>query len=162
MTDTLAVTQAISLAPGMQMTPTGAIISDAITLADFFTGLKNCERVANWSMWALGDILCYGEARGDWGEMYSQALGLLDGVEPVTPWAAKFSLPFCVATALRYKDCTPSRFTEETILDETTLALAANISFDTKEDLASMYPAARPSRVMVRLHNGATDEATVD
>ena len=76
MSDTLAVTQAISLAPGMQMTPTGAIISDDITLDDFFTGLKNCERVANWSMWALGDILCYGEARGDWGEMYSQALGL--------------------------------------------------------------------------------------
>ena len=95
-------------------------------------------------------------------EIYSQALGLLDGVEPVTPWAAKFSLPFCVATALRYKDCTPSRFTEETILDETTLALAEKISFDTKEDLDSMYPAAWPSRVMVRLQNGASYETQVD
>ena len=76
MTDTLAVTQAISLAPGIQMTPTGAIISDDITLDEFCTGLQNCQTLANASMWAIGDLLAYGEMRGDWGEMYTQALDL--------------------------------------------------------------------------------------
>ena len=40
--------------------------------------------------------------------------------------------------------------------------MAEKISFDTKEDLDSMYPAAWPSRVMVRLQNGASYETQVD
>jgi hypothetical protein len=76
MTDTLAVTQAISLAPGVQMTPTGAIISEDVTLEGFCQALQNCQTLANASLWALGDLLLYGEARGDWGEMYTQAIDL--------------------------------------------------------------------------------------
>ncbi|MDA1240999.1 MAG: MmgE/PrpD family protein, partial [Chloroflexi bacterium] len=43
--------------------------------------------------------------------LYTQALGLLGGMEPTTPYAAKFSLPFCVAAALVHGGLAPERFT---------------------------------------------------
>jgi 2-methylcitrate dehydratase PrpD len=95
-------------------------------------------------------------------EIYSQALSLLEGVEPSSPWAAKFSLPFCVATALRYKDCSPSRFTDTTITDPHTLALAQKISFRTSSRLDEMYPEAWPSVVKISLRNGSLLQTQVD
>ncbi|MEX2373936.1 MAG: MmgE/PrpD family protein, partial [Dehalococcoidia bacterium] len=56
--------------------------------------------------------------------IYRQGLGLLEGMEPVTPYAAKFSLPFAVAAALRFGDLGLERFTDDSIRDEATLALA--------------------------------------
>jgi|TARA_B110000438_G_scaffold194656_1_gene186282 2-methylcitrate dehydratase PrpD len=95
-------------------------------------------------------------------EIYSQALGLLEGVEPISPWAAKFSLPFCVATALRYRDCSPSRFTDTTITDPHTLALAQKINFRTSSRLDEMYPEAWPSVVKISLRNGVLLQTQVD
>ena len=95
-------------------------------------------------------------------EIYSQALSLLEGVEPVSPWAAKFSLPFCVATALRYRDCSPSRFTDTTITDPYTLALAQKINFKTSSRLDEMYPEAWPSVVKISLRNGVLLQIQVD
>lgn len=95
-------------------------------------------------------------------EIYSQALGLLEGVEPISPWAAKFSLPFCVATAIRYRDCRPSRFTNTTIVDSHTLELADKISFKTSPRLDQMYPEAWPSVVKISLQNGATLQTQVN
>ena len=69
-------TQALRLTAGILMTPTGAVISEDITLDEFCDGLKNCQSIANSSMWTLGDLLAYGDSRGDWGEMYTQALDL--------------------------------------------------------------------------------------
>jgi hypothetical protein len=69
-------TQALRLTAGILMTPTGAVISEDITLDEFCDGLKNCQSIANSSMWTLGDLLVYGDSRGEWGEMYTQALDL--------------------------------------------------------------------------------------
>jgi hypothetical protein len=69
-------TQALRLTAGILMTSTGAVISEDITIEEFCDGLKNCQALANSSMWTLGDLLAYGESRGEWGEMYTQALDL--------------------------------------------------------------------------------------
>lgn len=94
--------------------------------------------------------------------IYTQALGLLDGMEPTSPYAAKFSLPFCVAAALRFGELSPSRFTAESIADPQTLALADRIEMTTDESLDRLYPAAWPSIVRIRLLDGSEHEARVD
>jgi len=94
--------------------------------------------------------------------IYTQALGLLEGMEPVTPYAAKFSLPFCVATALRHGDLSPQRFTEEAIADARTLALAERIGFTTDATLDALYPAAWPAAVALTLRSGERIEERVD
>ncbi|MDA0270500.1 MAG: MmgE/PrpD family protein [Chloroflexi bacterium] len=94
--------------------------------------------------------------------VYSQALGLLGGMEPVTPYAAKFSLPFCVASALRFRDLAPQRFSDETIADEATLALTSRVTFETDPALDALYPAAWPSIVAITMRSGERLEARID
>ena len=95
-------------------------------------------------------------------QIYEQALDLLDGMEPSTPYAAKFSLPFCIATALEFGDLGPNRFTDETIQNHSTLALADRVSFSTDPNLDAAYPEAWPSVVSVRLIDGIELTARVD
>jgi len=64
----------VHLTDGIQITPTGALIDPTITFDEFCLGLQNCQQVANGALWTLGDLLLYGEQRGEWSEMYSQAL----------------------------------------------------------------------------------------
>tara|TARA_R110000824_G_scaffold140651_5_gene306792 strand:- start:4702 stop:5235 length:534 start_codon:yes stop_codon:yes gene_type:complete len=66
--------EGMTLASGITMTPIGAVISDDLTFEDFEEGLKNCQVMANASLWTLGDILLYAEAK--WGEKYAQAIEL--------------------------------------------------------------------------------------
>ena len=94
--------------------------------------------------------------------IYEQALGLLDGVEPTTPYAAKFSLPFCIAAALQFGDLGPGRFSESTIREQTTLALADKVSFSTDPELDAEYPATWPSVVTITLNDGSEVSARVD
>jgi len=94
--------------------------------------------------------------------IYEQALGLLDGMEPTTPYAAKFSLPFCIASALRFGDLGPDRFSDSTILEASTLALADRVSFETDPLLDACYPASWPSVVTVTRTDGSEVSARVD
>ena len=94
--------------------------------------------------------------------IYSQALQLLAGVEPTAPYAAKFSLPFCVAVALVYGDLGPGRFSESTIHEEVTLDLASRVSFTTDPELDSVYPERWPSIVTIVLTNGERITERVD
>ncbi|MBM3139734.1 MAG: MmgE/PrpD family protein [Chloroflexi bacterium] len=94
--------------------------------------------------------------------LYRQALGLLAGVEPHSPYAAKFSLPFCVASALIHGDLAPQRFTDDTIADRETLALTERVSFTTDPELDVLYPRAWPSVVTVTTTAGNTVTERVD
>jgi len=95
-------------------------------------------------------------------QIYRQALGLLDGVEPTTPYAAKFSLPFAIASALRFGDLGLDRFTDGAIQDQATLALADRITFAPDSDLDQLYPAAWPSIATVRLRDGSERTSRID
>jgi 2-methylcitrate dehydratase PrpD len=95
-------------------------------------------------------------------QIYRQGLGLLEGVEPVTPYAAKFSLPFAVAAALRFGDLGLDRFTDESIQDAETLALADRITFAPDPELDRLFPAAWPSIATARLTDGTERTARID
>lgn len=95
-------------------------------------------------------------------QIYRQGLGLLEGVEPVTPYAAKFSLPFAVAAALRFGDLGLDRFTDESIQDAQTLALADRITFAPDPELDRLFPAAWPSIATARLMDGTERTARID
>jgi hypothetical protein len=80
-TDTLMLADApmeagrpIRIAPGVQMTHVGAVINPTLDFENFCHALQNCQQIANGALWTLGDLLLYGESRGDWGEMYTQAV----------------------------------------------------------------------------------------
>ena len=66
----------MEIAGGVTLTRMGAVIAKNMTSDEFCHGLQNCQKLANASMWAIGDLLVYGEGRGDWGEMYTQAIDL--------------------------------------------------------------------------------------
>jgi len=76
MTDALVrhADHAITLAEGVVLTDSGCAIDHDISIEVFCSALQNVQALANATMWALGDLLLYGEARGDYGEMYTQAL----------------------------------------------------------------------------------------
>ena len=93
---------------------------------------------------------------------YAQGLELLDGMEPVTPYAAKFSLPFCVAAALVHGELSPARFTEQEIAAEETLALASRVTYAADPAFDARYPREWPSLVRVTTTGGETYEAQVD
>jgi hypothetical protein len=67
---------AVPVGAHLTLTEIGLVISGDLTFDDFCTGLKQCQGIANGALWTLGDLLVYGESRGEWGEMYSQALDL--------------------------------------------------------------------------------------
>ena len=71
-----SIGKALPIGNDIYMTPTGAIIDQDVSFDDFCIGLQNCQKVANGAMWTLGDLLVYGEGRGEWGHMYTQALDL--------------------------------------------------------------------------------------
>lgn len=95
-------------------------------------------------------------------QIYSQGLDLLDGVEPTTPYAAKFSLPFAVAAALRFGDLGLDRFTDDAIVDSGTLALAERITFAPDPELDRLFPAAWPSIATATLKDGGIRTARID
>lgn len=94
--------------------------------------------------------------------VYRAALGLLEGVEPTTPYAAKFSLPFCVAAALRFGDLGLGRFTDASIEDAETLRLADRITFAPDAALDALYPRQWPSILEATLTSGETIVERVD
>ena len=94
--------------------------------------------------------------------MYSQGLELLDGMEPETPYAAKFSLPYCIAAALVHGDLAPQRFSDDAIVDARTLALASRVGYAADSELDADYPARWPSIVRLTTTDGERLERRVD
>ncbi len=94
--------------------------------------------------------------------IYGQALGLLEGMEPTTPYAAKFSLPYCVAVALVHGDLASNRFSDQAITETEVLALSKRISFAPDPNLDALYPAAWPSVVTITTTDGRVLEHRID
>jgi 2-methylcitrate dehydratase PrpD len=92
-------------------------------------------------------------------ETYGATLALCDRPRPSTPYEAKFSLQFCVASALLRGNAGLGAFGEDSIRDERVLALASRVSVRVEPGIESRYPGEWPARVRVRLANGETLEA---
>ncbi len=93
---------------------------------------------------------------------YPAALDLLEKVELSGPYAAKFHLPFCVATALIYGEVGLEAFSEERLKDPVILQLLPKIELRREEAFAGVYPEKWPSIVEVTVEGGETYQATVE
>jgi 2-methylcitrate dehydratase PrpD len=93
-------------------------------------------------------------------ETYSLAAQLCDR-NPQNMLAAKFSIPFAVATLLVHGRTDVTCFTPEAVRSEAVQALAKRVEVKEDPRLTAMMPARRPSRVRVTLKSGETLEAEV-
>lgn len=94
--------------------------------------------------------------------VYQAALDLLEEVEPTTPYVAKFSLPFCVATALRYGHVNTGDFTEARLQDPDLLELMERINTRSDPQLSKQYPAKWPAWVEITTRDGKSLKGSSD
>ena len=66
----------IALSTGIKLTDTGANIDADVSREVWAEALRQCQSLANASVWALGDLLVYAHDHPEWGETYSQFLEL--------------------------------------------------------------------------------------
>lgn len=83
----------------------------------------------------------------------------LDHPAPGNMLAAKFSLPFSIATTIVNGAATLDAFRDAAREDPATRALAARVSVDEDPSLTAMLPALRPARVTLTLADGRVFEA---
>ncbi len=94
--------------------------------------------------------------------VYQAAVDLLNDVEPTTPYVAKFSLPFCVATALRYGHVNTGDFTEARLEDPDLLELMGRINIRSDPQLSMQYPAKWPAWVAITTRDGKSLKGSSD
>ena len=75
---------------------------------------------------------------------------------PPTPYAAKFSTPFCMAVGFVYRKAGLSQFTEARVHDPAVLALAAKIRYEV--DPANEYPRKFTGHLRAALHDDTHKE----
>ncbi len=93
-------------------------------------------------------------------ETYSLAAQLCDQ-NPQNMLAAKFSIPFAVATLIAHGRTDVTCFNPEVVRNGSVQALAQRVKVTEDPKLTAMMPARRPSRVRVTLKNGEKLEAEV-
>ena len=85
-------------------------------------------------------------------ESYGLAAELNDP-NPQNMLAAKFSLPFAIATALVNKHSKVMSFAGDALNNETTLMLAQNVNVTENSSMTKMLPDFRPAKVNIKLKN---------
>ncbi|MBW1973091.1 MAG: MmgE/PrpD family protein [Deltaproteobacteria bacterium] len=94
--------------------------------------------------------------------LYSQALDLLNKVKPTTPFFAKFSLPFCIATAVIYRKVDLDAFTEQRLKDQSILRMMEKIFVKRDEMLSNLYPEKWSAIVTIVTKDGSSYQKRVD
>jgi len=94
--------------------------------------------------------------------LYPAALDLLERVEAREPYAAKFNIPFCVATALAYGQVGLSAFTTDRLGDPKIQEVVRRISLVRDSELAKVYPECWPAAVEITTKAGQTHAARID
>lgn len=86
--------------------------------------------------------------------IYQGALDLLAHVEPTTPYFAKFNLPFCVASALRFGHAHLADFSPERIRNPEIIQMMQKIRIQSDPELSAVYPRKWPARVEIIKRSG--------
>jgi 2-methylcitrate dehydratase PrpD len=93
---------------------------------------------------------------------YSVATAIADNPSPVTTHQAQFSIPYCVAVALRFGRARMAEFEQERIKDPETTAVMQRIEVVSEDELSAMAPAKRPAIVEITTNEGRTFSHRVD
>ena len=94
-------------------------------------------------------------------DTYRVALDITDRIDPHTPYEAKFSIQYAVATGLLEGRAGLEDFTDEHIADREIQRLLSRTHAREQPEFTANYPAAWASTVRVTLADGAQREATV-
>ncbi|MFQ5848749.1 MAG: MmgE/PrpD family protein, partial [Candidatus Methylomirabilales bacterium] len=94
--------------------------------------------------------------------LYSAALDLLERVEAVSPYAAKFNIPYCLASALVRGRVGLEDFTEAGIGDRAVRQLMAAVVLERDPELDQVYPDRWPAIVTIETAAGERYESRVD
>ncbi len=94
--------------------------------------------------------------------LYGAALDLCERVEATSPYAAKFNIPFCVATAVRYGKVGPEAFTEERLEERDIKELVRRVVLKRDDELDDAYPGKWPAIVELVTRDGRREEVRVD
>jgi 2-methylcitrate dehydratase PrpD len=95
-------------------------------------------------------------------DTYQAALDLCDNPEPETPYAAKFSLQYCVASALCRGEVGLSDFSPAAISSTEIRTLLPRIKPRLKTVLEKRYPAEWPVHLRIVLEDGRSVESSID
>jgi len=156
----------------------GSVVSDSFSpeamteaLGERFEIARNyfkmhaCCRYNHGTLDALEEILAQRPLKADEVkavdvETYSLAAQLCDR-NPQNMLAAKFSIPFAVATLIVHGRTDVTCFNPEAVRNDAVQALAKRVKVKEDPKLTAMMPARRPSRVSVTLKSGEKLEAEV-
>lgn len=94
--------------------------------------------------------------------VYRVARELCAGYQTETESAAKFSMPFCIASMLHSGKCTLAEFRPEALHDEALRDWARRITIMEDPAYSADYPQLRRERVILHLRDGSTLAKQVD
>lgn len=89
---------------------------------------------------------------------YSPALAVAGNPNPRTAAEARFSIPYVVATALRYGSVRLTAFSTERLADSGIRSLMARIDLDVHSELDAQFPGQRAALVRIDTTDGQTYE----
>ena len=95
-------------------------------------------------------------------ETYPDAVKIAGNNDPRTPYEAKFSLKYCVSTALSKGRLSLDEFSESLIADREIRGLMERCEIVVNPKLSDVYPARWPSIVEIVTKNGKRYKASVD
>jgi 2-methylcitrate dehydratase PrpD len=100
-------------------------------------------------------------------ETYGPGYEIVKAMNPSTPYQAKFSIAYAVASALvngsaSLDDFPAERFTAGGVSDPDIAALLERTSVTVAADLTAKYPAAWPTRLTITLSNGVVLQGAAD
>lgn len=93
---------------------------------------------------------------------YKTALDITSSYTPESPYAAKFSLPFCVALALKEGRCGPADFTAASLSDPVIRSLMERVELEVDPEMDSRHPELWPSVVRIGTVRGQVLEGQTD
>ena len=115
--------------------------------------------------WSADDVRRYVSAIEI--ETYGPGYEIVKEMNPRTPYQAKFSLAYCVATALLegqlgLEQFDVARFSGEGVGEAALVELLWKTRVNVAADLTAKYPGAWPVRLTVKLADGASERASSD
>ena len=93
---------------------------------------------------------------------YPIAIDLTGNYQPDTLYAAKFSLPFCVALAAKQRKAGLGDFNEQTLADPSIRTLISQVELIEDPEVSALYPAKWPAIVEITDTSGQTFSQRTD
>ena len=95
-------------------------------------------------------------------QIYSGAFELLNDITPTTPYAAKFCMPFCVASALKHRAVGFASFTPQVLKDLEIQHVMTKVRVEKDPVLDKEYPEKWPAIVKIKTRKGDMFVAKVE